>query len=392
VTPPTAWSVYIHFPYCLRRCAYCDFATTVVRDIPREAYLAAVLAELRLRTRDLPPMPVQTVFFGGGTPSLWGERPVAAVLAWLDAWGGLCADAEVSLEANPGASQAGALGAFAAAGVNRISIGVQALDDLRLLALDRLHDAATALATLAELRALLASGRLRSASADLIFGAPGQTRADLDSDVQRVLDHGLPHLSVYGLTVEPGTPLHRRVAAGLQPPPDEDTQADMLAALPERCASYQLYRYEVSNYAQTDHRCRHNLAYWSGRYYLAVGVGAHGFLPAPDRPLVGRRYGNSRNHQKWMAALARGGRAEELTEDIDAATHLTERVLTGLRLTEGLDLDALRRDVGHGLVDGLQERAARAIRRGRPLRMAGSRLVIPQTALHLMDTLVLDLV
>ena len=392
MTTPAATSVYIHFPYCLRRCAYCDFATTVARDIPRDAYLAAILAELQLRARDLTPAPIATVFFGGGTPSLWGANNVGAVLAWLDRWAGLPADAEVTLEANPGATEFSTLAEYAAAGVNRISVGIQALDDRRLRALDRVHDSAGALGTLKQLGDLLAAGRLRSASADLIFGAPGQTLADLQADVRRVLDHGLPHLSAYSLTVEPGTPLHQRVERQVQAAPDEDLQADMLAALPALCAPYGLSRYEVSNYAQLNHTCRHNLAYWTGRYYLAAGVGAHGFLPAATPGWLGRRYGNARSHQKWLSAVTRGAFAEELSEDIDAETHLAERVLTGLRLTEGLDLEALRRDVGEPLSQALLQRAHKAIARGRPLQVSGTRICVPGEALHLLDALVLDLV
>lgn len=352
-----AWHVYVHFPYCLRRCAYCDFATAVARDIPREAYLQAVVRELQERSADLQPAPIASVFFGGGTPSLWGARPVGQVLQWLDRWAGIAPGAELTLEANPGAAQAGDLLAYTQAGINRVSVGVQALDDARLRKLDRLHDAGGARRTLAALADLLAQGRLHSASADLLFGAPDQTLADLQGDVRGVLDFGLPHLSAYSLTVEPETPLHERVARGLQPPPDDGLQAEMLAALPEMVAPYGLGRYEVSNYAQPGHESRHNLAYWTGRHYLAVGLGAHGFLPANG--LCGERYGNERNHKRWWQAAEKGQTAQAFAESIDADDHLTERLLTGLRLRDGLDLAALRRDVGEARVEALLGRVAR---------------------------------
>lgn len=357
--PPRAgrWHVYIHFPYCLRRCAYCDFATAVARDIPREAYLKAVLRELAERTATLQPAPVDSVFFGGGTPSLWGASYVGKVLEWLDNWSGIRDDAEVTLEANPGAAEAGDLLAYTQVGIRRISVGIQALDDVRLRALDRLHDADGARRTLRNLAELLQGGRLQSASADLLFGAPGQTMADLKADVSAVLGYGLPHLSAYSLTVEPDTPLHERVARGLQKPPDDGLQAEMLEAMPQLVAPWGLQRYEVSNFAQPGHESRHNLAYWTGRHYLAAGLGAHGFVPAAG--LCGLRYGNERAHKTWWHAAESGRTAESFRETIDADDHLTERLLTGLRLRDGIDLDALARDVGAERVAALRARVDR---------------------------------
>jgi len=391
-SPQAPLSVYVHFPYCLHRCAYCDFATAVAREIPREAYRLAIETELRIRTRDLAPRPISTVFFGGGTPSLWGPDHVGLVLAWLDRWGGLPPGAEVTLEANPGATETGALRGYAAAGVNRVSIGVQALEDRRLRALDRLHDAATARSTLAELGGLVAQGVLRSASADLIFGGPGQTLQDLQADVRGVLDHGLPHLSAYSLTVEAGTPLHERVARGLQAAPDDGLQGEMLEALPGLAAGYGLDRYEVSNFAKPGHTCAHNLAYWTGQHYLAVGVGAHGYLPAGGRAgLCGVRYGNARGHRDWLAALERGELCEELREDIDPDSHLSERLLTGLRLEAGLDLQRLRTDVGGPLVDGLLARARSAQRQGVPVDVEDGHLRLRPQAMRWLDRAVLAL-
>ncbi len=348
------WSVYIHFPWCLKRCAYCDFATTVAAEIPRELYLRAVLAELVLRTAELAPRPIATVFFGGGTPSLWGAQPIGQVLQWLDQWGGLQKGGEFTIEANPGALEHAPLADYAAVGVNRISVGIQALDDRRLQRLDRLHDAATARASLAELQRLLATGRLHSASADLLFGAPGQGMAELRADLDGVLAYDLPHLSLYSLTVEPDTPLAKRVARGLQSPPDEDLQADMLEQVPLWLAERGLERYEVSNYARPDHQSRHNLAYWHGDHWLAAGVGAHGHLPGPKGDL---RYGNHRDHRAWFSAVEHGQLPEVLREDLDLDTMLTERILTELRLAQGVDLERLARDVGAPATERFRQRA-----------------------------------
>ena len=387
---PSCWSVYVHFPYCAKRCAYCDFATAAVRDIPRDRYTRAILRELALRTATLEPAPIATVFFGGGTPSLWGPAHVGTVLRWLDDWGGLAADAEVTLEANPGVLEAGDLDGYAAAGIHRVSVGIQSLDAGRLRWLDRVHDVAAARATLADLGRLLARGRLRSASADLMFGVPGQTAADLAHDVAGVLDSGVPHLSAYALTVEAGTPLQVRVERGLTARPDEDAQADQLDALPGLVAPWGLQRYEVSNFARIGHEGRHNLAYWRGNFWLAVGMGAHGFVPASthDPRHAGTRYGNVRDHEAWLDALEGGRVAEALHEDIDLDAHLTERVMTGLRLSEGVDLVALADRVGLARVDALRARVVLAQARRVPVELAGDRLQVAPSAVRLLDAVV----
>lgn len=382
------WSVYIHFPWCLKRCAYCDFATAVSAQIPRAAYLQAILAELSLRSQALQPAPVATVFFGGGTPSLWGPGPVGEVLGWLDRWGGLQADAEITLEANPGAAEEGDLRGYLSAGINRISLGVQALDDQRLRRLDRVHDAAAARKTLRLLGQWLAQGLLHSASADLLFGAPDQGPAQLRADVAGVLDCGLPHLSAYALTVEEGTPLHTRVQRGLQRPPDDDLQMQMLEWLPELVGRYGLQRYEVSNFAQPGHRSRHNLVYWQGGHYLAAGVGAHGYLPSAQGDW---RYGNSRLHRDYLDALADPGGprlAEALREAITPQMHVAELLLTGLRLREGLALETVRRDCGEQELSALLRRLQRAQRQGLPVHSDGERLWVDQDATARLDAVI----
>lgn len=380
--------MYIHFPWCLKRCAYCDFATAVSAQIPREEYLQAILAELTLRTREIEKAPIATVFFGGGTPSLWGPGPVGQVLAWLDRWAGLQPGAEITLEANPGAAEEGNLRGYVSAGVNRISLGVQALDDQRLLRLDRVHDAAAARRTLQLLGEWVAAGQLQSASADLLFGAPGQADAQLRADVAGVLDCGLPHLSAYALTVEEGTPLHTRVERGLQSPPDDDLQMSMLAKLPELVGQYGLERYEVSNFAKPGHRSRHNLVYWQGGHYLAAGVGAHGYLPTAQGEM---RYGNTRQHRDYLAGLGRvegPELAEALREMVTPEMHVAELLLTGLRLDEGLALESVRRDCGEPALQRLLVRLARAEASGLPVLSDGQRLWVPAHATERLDAVI----
>ena len=376
-------AVYIHFPYCLHRCAYCDFATVATRRVPRRRYRDAVLRELERRTRDVAPGPISSVFFGGGTPSLWGAGHVGAVLDWLAERAGIEAGAEITLEANPGAAEAGDLDAYIDAGINRISVGVQAVDDARLKRLDRIHDAAGARATLAALADRLASGRLASASADLLLGGPDQGMAELRADLDVLLAYELPHLSIYALTVEAGTPLAAQVGRGLTSAPDDG----LLAALPGLLEPRGLRRYEVSNHARPGHESRHNLAYWTGAHYLAAGVGAHGFVAAQG--WIGRRYGNHRDARAWFADIDAGVSPEAFAEDIDAEAHLDERLLTGLRLAGGIDLAPARAWAGDGPIDALLARA-RAMA-GVGVRVDDERVVVAADAMLGLDGLILEL-
>ena len=389
---PTAeqWAIYIHFPFCTHRCAYCDFATDAVLQVPSARYREAILREWQLRIEHLEPRPITSVFFGGGTPSLWGASHIGAVLDTMAGWAPLSNDAEITLEANPGTVCGEDLLDYTRAGINRLSVGVPALDDVRLQALDRIHDVATARATLSDLASLLDSGDLKSASVDLIFGGPGQTLEDLERDVNGVLDYGLPHLSAYSLTVEPGTPLARLVAAGQVQPPDESLQVDMLEAIPAWTARHGLQRYEVSNHARPDHESRHNLAYWQGAHYLGLGVGAHGFLPHRDG-VAGVRYGNVRQTGAWLAQLENDRLGEAMREPISAAMHLDERVLTGLRLEQGLDVRDLRGIVASSDCDDLLRRAHLLCNRGEPLAIEDERIRVTTAGVRRLDGLILDL-
>lgn len=386
-----ALSVYVHVPFCLHRCAYCDFATRAVAQVPRRAYLQDVLAELALRKGEVSARPIASVFFGGGTPSLWGHDAIGRVLQALDAWGGLAHDAEITVECNPGATESGDLRALTDAGVNRLSIGVQSLRDVRLKALDRIHDAAGARRTLATVADLLHAGRLVSASADLMYGLAGDDLDAMRADVQDLLAYDLPHLSAYALTVEPDTALAEQVARGRAGAPDDGLQADMLLALPGLLAPFGLQRYEVSNFARPGHGCRHNLAIWHGGAYLALGAGAHGFLPSGRPTAVGRRYGNLADERRWREQVRLGRLPEAFSEWIDAEMHLDERVLTGLRLTEGLDLSELHAFAEPGAVARVLRNAEKLQRQGLGVRVQGAHVQVTEAGLVALDRLILEL-
>lgn len=329
---PGPYGVYVHVPWCRVRCPYCAFY--VVRDRSAAgrppafaSFVDAVLAEHALRTPDFPG-PAATVFLGGGTPSRLPGTELRRLLDGLPRVPG----AEVSAEVNP-EDVAAFLGPALDAGVNRISLGIQSFDPSQGRRLGRAHsqrDAADALA------AVGASG-VRSWSADLMFALPGQTLADLERDLDALLAHDPPHVAVYGLTIEPGTPFERANAAGRMAVPDDDAWREMYDRLVERLAAAGLLRYEVSNFAKPGHESAHNLGYWQERPYLGLGPSAHGLLPD------GARYVNAPD----LTAYLRGGDPTGEREPPDPERIARDALISALRCRDGIDLDRLSRRTGY---------------------------------------------
>ena len=367
----TVGSLYLHIPFCERRCEYCDFAA-VAGLRGHEAYVAALRSEVRALAGLGGPM--ETVFIGGGTPSLLPPELLATVLDEVRQCLGIAPGAEVTMEANPSSTTGPRLQAWLQAGVNRVSLGVQSLDDAALRFLGRVHDAAAAREAMWSLRD---SGVPRW-SVDLIHSVPG-----LDDDAWRrtldtVLEHGPRHLSCYELTVEEGTPLHRRVAAGAARVVDDETALRQHWLAVDTAAAAGLRQYEVSNLAVPGDECRHNLVYWSNRHWLAAGCGAHGHVPAalaavvtgtPAEPGdVAVRYWHHRDPAAYVTAVA-GGRPLAGFEAVGAGQHEAERVMVGLRLARGVRLEApaAREEAARLAAGGLLEwdgTVARATRRG----------------------------
>ena len=339
--------LYVHFPYCARRCSYCDFNTYVVESIPAARYTGAILAQGAARAPAFQPWRLRTVYFGGGTPSLWGPDGIRQVVEALPHWFAKRApELEITLECNPAEATAERLEGYRAVGVNRLSLGVQSLDDTILVSLLRRHDSRSALEAL---RTALRVG-FDTVSADLMFGLPGQDLARWCHDLRTVAETGVSHISVYHLTLEPGTAMTRDVRQRRVLLPDDDLAADMWDAIDPTLAPFGLARYEVSNFARPGHESRHNLNYWSGRPYLGLGAGAHSFLPPADWRAPGAaaiRSANRRHHASFLDEVdAGGGHATDFREEIDRATHLRERMFTGLRCLRGLSLGAVERDLG----------------------------------------------
>jgi oxygen-independent coproporphyrinogen-3 oxidase len=345
------FGLYLHFPYCLAKCPYCDFAVAVARVVPEERYAAAVLAELDLRLQASPELrgrTLESVFLGGGTPSLWHPRYVARVLEGLNSRLPFARGLEVSLEANPSVADVERYAGYRAAGVNRLSLGVQSFQPETLRALGRDHDAAQAEGAFRAARA----ARFESVSLDFIYGVHGQSLAQVRADAERAAALEPEHLSTYALTVEreqlaEDTPLAKQLARGqLQLPPDE-VVVDMAKAVREAYEARGLARYEISNHARPGHSSRHNALYWTGGEYLALGVGATGMLHQPaSRGLAGERYLNLRSPEAYLKAVEAGRLPEASREPLGARELFEERFAMGLRLRSGVDWEALFRTYG----------------------------------------------
>lgn len=347
------FGVYVHFPYCLSKCPYCDFASVVAAEVPHRRYLAAIERELELRATEHSTRGVESLYFGGGTPSLWETDCVASVIGTVDRLFGLAPGCEITLEANPGASDAERFGALREAGVNRLSIGVQSFHPKILAGLGRRHSPDEAVHAYEAAR----EAGFDNVSLDLIFGGPGQTPGMARSDVEKAVALAPDHISCYGLTLEglaEEVRLAKEVKRGRVKVPDDAAQARMGALVREVLEGAGYGRYEISNYAKAGRESRHNSLYWLGREYVAAGCGAHGFRRTPDGS--GLRYGNPRKPEAYLASVEGGAAPEVERDEIARAELFEERIFLGLRLAAGLDLEAAAADT-IGAVPAETERA-----------------------------------
>ena len=322
--PPLA--LYVHLPWCMKKCPYCDFNSHESRGpLAEAAYLAALRADLEAALPLVWGRRIHSVFIGGGTPSLFSPDAIDQLVTDLRARLPFEPGLEITMEANPGTFERDRFKAFRAAGITRLSIGVQSFDDELLKALGRVHDAAQAHAAVAEARAHFETFNL-----DLMYALPGQTAERFAADLDRALAHEPPHLSVYHLTIEPNTLFAKYPPAV----PDDDTASDMLDIITERTAAAGLERYEVSAFAKPGHRCQHNLNYWQFGDYLGIGAGAHTKLTFPHRVVRQIRYRDPAKYQ----AQALAGQAVAKDEEVPRAQLPFEFMLNALRLREGFEL------------------------------------------------------
>ena len=320
-------SLYVHLPWCIRKCPYCDFNSHEMRaaELPEQRYLDALMADLEAALPLIWGRTVHSIFIGGGTPSLFSPDAIDRLLDGIRARLRLAADCEITLEANPGTFERDRFRAFRAAGVTRLSVGVQSFNDGFLSALGRVHDRAQALAAVEE-----AAQAFDTFNLDLMYALPGQTLADLATDLGTALALAPPHLSLYHLTIEPNT-----VFAKYPPAlPDEDSASDMLDLVTDLTGAAGLYRYEVSAYARDGHRCWHNLNYWQFGDYLGLGAGAHSKISFAHRVMRQVRF---REPRLYMDRALAGNALAQNTE-VSRAELAFEYMLNALRLKDGFAL------------------------------------------------------
>jgi oxygen-independent coproporphyrinogen-3 oxidase len=377
----TSAGLYIHFPYCVSICSYCDFdrQATGFASIPR--YVASVVMEIRSHRR----RPVHSIFFGGGTPSLMAAEQVTAILDGARETFDLLPEAEITLEANPGECTVERLSGFRAAGVNRLSIGVQSLDDATLSALSRRHTADGARAAVAAARA----AGFDNLSLDFMLGLAGMTVESWLRTLDAAVALAPEHVSCYILTVDERVPMGRDVARGRLILPSDDAIAEQYLATGERLARAGYRQYEVSNWAQPGRESRHNLTYWRDEPYVAIGAGAAGWHD-------GTRYKNTPSPRRYMASVA-NGRADRVEEEQpDLVTRLGDALAVGLRLREGLDLEALGARLGvdaHVAVGpALDELLAAGVleRNGTRLRVAEPSILVTSEILARIEAVLQD--
>jgi oxygen-independent coproporphyrinogen-3 oxidase len=340
---PQPLALYIHWPFCKSKCPYCDFNSHVRAGIDEARWRDALLRELdhgaaATRGRDL-----GSIFFGGGTPSLMAPATVAALLDRAAALWSFAPDIEITLEANPNSVEAARFRDLAAAGINRLSLGVQALDDASLKFLGRGHDRGEALAAIE-----LARAHFRRFSFDLIYARPGQTVPEWERELREALTRVGDHLSVYQLTIEQGTAFATAYARGDFALPDDETQGALYEATQDMLAAAGLPAYEISNHARAGQESRHNLAYWRYRDYLGIGPGAHGRLT-----LAGQKYAivNHRAPETWLAAVQRDGSGTAQRTLLSRDERRDEMTMMGLRLSAGLARDDVRAETDAEIED-----------------------------------------
>ncbi|RED28063.1 anaerobic coproporphyrinogen III oxidase [Rhodopseudomonas thermotolerans] len=376
-----AFGVYVHWPFCLSKCPYCDFNSHVRHAAIDEARFARAFArEIATTAERIGPRQVSSIFLGGGTPSLMQPSTVAAILDAIARHWQVAPDAEISLEANPTSVEATRFRGYRAAGVNRVSLGVQALDDASLKALGRLHSAEEALNAVA-----IAKSAFDRYSFDLIYARPGQTAAMWEAELRYAIGEAAEHLSLYQLTIEPDTPFYSLHKAGKLPTPDEAEARALYDVTQSVCAELGLPAYEISNHARPGAECRHNLIYWRGQEYAGIGPGAHGRLD-----LGSARYATAteKRPESWLMRVEATGHGLIADERLTSEERADEFLLMGLRLAEGIDPQRYQLLSGRPLdpsrIALLREEGAIAVD-------ADGRLRVTQEGFPVLDAVVADL-
>lgn len=377
----TPFGVYVHWPFCLSKCPYCDFNSHVRHGgVDEVRFLRAYETEIAATAARAPDRTVSTIFFGGGTPSLMQPSSVQRILDCIAEHWSVAPDVEVTLEANPTSVEAKRFRGFRTAGVNRVSLGVQSLDDAALKELGRLHSAQEALDAVAIARSIF-----DRYSFDLIYARPQQSRDAWATELKRAITEAAEHLSLYQLTIEPDTPFFGLHKAGKLRVPDENHARDLYDLTQAICADADLPAYEVSNHARPGAECRHNLVYWRGHDYAGVGPGAHGRLTIDGRRVATE---TEKRPEAWLMRVEINGTGVTVSEKLTAGETADEYLLMGLRLAEGIDLDRYNALAGHTLDP---KRISILREEGAVETTADGRLRVTQSGFPLLDAVVADL-
>jgi oxygen-independent coproporphyrinogen-3 oxidase len=379
-TAPETLALYVHWPFCVSKCPYCDFNSHVRETVDQDRWREALVADLAYEAAQEPGPRLGSIFFGGGTPSLMPPATVAAIIEAAEAHWGFAPDIEITLEANPSSVEAARFADLAAAGVNRASLGLQSLDGDALRFLGRAHDVGEGLAALATAQSVF-----DRVSFDLIYALPGQSEGAWEAELRKALSFGTGHLSLYQLTIEPGTRFAALAARGELPEADPDRSAGLYELTQELASEAGLAAYEISNHARPGEESRHNLAYWRYQPYLGVGPGAHG-----------RRGGSAtqrhRKPENWLSALARNGHGIVAETKIAPVDRGVEALLMGLRLKEGVDLRRIARLSGLPAEILLDPAAMRKLKAQGLLALRDDRLNVTAAGMLLLDAILAEIV
>jgi putative oxygen-independent coproporphyrinogen III oxidase len=380
--PDPAFGIYVHWPFCRSKCPYCDFNSHVRHGLTdQRRFVRAFTAEIAATAARTPGRTVSSVFFGGGTPSLMEPQTVAAILDAIATQWHVSHVVEVTLEANPTSVEARRFAGYRAAGVNRVSLGVQALDDAALSGLGRTHTAREALDAVAIARRIF-----ERYSFDLIYARPGQTLAEWRAELVSAISQAAEHLSLYQLTIEPGTPFAALNAAGKLTIPNADHARNLYDVTQEACAAAGLPAYEVSNHARPGAECRHNLVYWRCHEYAGIGPGAHGRLEM--RGGVRHATATERQPEGWLALVEQRGHGLVSDEPLSRVEAASEYLLMGLRLAEGIDLNRFQDLAGRPLAAG---QIAHLAQHGLIETPGAGRLRVTAAGFPVLDAVVADL-
>ncbi len=325
----TPLALYIHWPFCKSKCPYCDFNSHVRESIDQKRWRDALLAELDCMASHVPERTVSSIFFGGGTPSLMPPETAGALIARAKELWPVTNDIEITLEANPTSVETNTFRDFVEAGINRVSLGVQSLDDKELQFLGRGHSAKEAIAAIGRAREVFDRYTF-----DLIYARPNQTVEMWRRELEEALQLAGTHLSLYQLTIEENTAFHHAYAKGKFTLPDEDASEALYCTTEEVMAAHGLPAYEVSNYAKQGHESRHNLAYWRSQEYAGIGPGAHGRLVVDGKRIATQTL---KSPERWLEGVEKNGHAMELWDEVPTQHALEEKLMMGLRLVEGMD-------------------------------------------------------